>query len=65
MERFFQILSDEKGEELEYNQPSELCIRCPYIMKGYLNDKEGTNKCIDSEGWLRTGDLATVDKSGG
>jgi acyl-CoA synthetase (AMP-forming)/AMP-acid ligase II len=56
---------DEKGEELEYNQPGELCIRCPYIMKGYLNDKEGTNKCIDSEGWLRTGDLATVDKSGG
>ena len=56
---------DEKGEELEYNQPGELCIRGPNIMKGYLNDEEGTNKCIDSEGWLHTGDLATVDESGG
>ncbi|CAG8502211.1 17025_t:CDS:2, partial [Racocetra fulgida] len=29
---------------------------------GYLNNQEATNKCIDKDGWFRTGDVATVDK---
>ena len=33
-------------------------------MKGYLNNKEATDTCIDSEGWLHTGDIAIVDESG-
>jgi 4-coumarate--CoA ligase len=57
------ILS-EKGEELGYDQPGELCVRGPNIMKGYLNNKEATDTCIDSEGWLHTGDVLYVDKSG-
>ncbi|CAI2174849.1 6743_t:CDS:2 [Funneliformis geosporum] len=52
------------GEELGYNQPGELCIRGPTVMKSYLNNKAATDACIDPEGWLHTGDIATVDETG-
>ena len=51
----------EKGKECRYG---ELCIRGPNIMKGYLDNEKETNACIDSEGWLHTGDLVSIDKSG-
>jgi 4-coumarate--CoA ligase len=54
----------EDGEELGVDQLGELCVRGPNIMKGYLNNKEATDACIDNEGWLHTGDIVTVDKSG-
>ncbi len=54
----------ENGEELGYDQPGELYVRGPNVMKGYLNNKEATDACIDREGWFHTGDVAIVDKSG-
>ena len=33
-------------------------------MLGYLNQEELTNKTIDSDGWLHTGDVARVDNEG-
>jgi 4-coumarate--CoA ligase len=33
-------------------------------MKGYLNNAEATARTVDSEGWLRTGDIGTVDAEG-
>lgn len=44
--------------------PGELWVRGPFVMKGYLGDKESTSAILDSEGWLRTGDLCTIDKDG-
>ncbi|UZO21568.1 uncharacterized protein OCT59_013955 [Rhizophagus irregularis] len=54
----------EKGKELGYKQEGELCVRGPNIMKGYLNNKEATDACIDNEGWFHTGDIAKVDEFG-
>ncbi|QDS34435.1 AMP-binding protein [Brevibacillus brevis] len=42
----------------------ELCTRGYLVMKGYYNMPEETVKAIDQEGWLHTGDLATVDEEG-
>ena len=33
-------------------------------MKGYWNDAEKTRDAIDEAGWMRTGDLATMDEQG-
>lgn len=42
----------------------EFCVRGPLVMQGYLNNPEATNDTIDSEGWLHTGDLATITPDG-
>ncbi|KAF0434154.1 acetyl-CoA synthetase-like protein [Gigaspora margarita] len=57
------ILSED-GQELGYDEPGELCVRGPNVMKGYLNNKEATNAMIDNDGFLHTGDVALVDRQG-
>lgn len=42
----------------------ELCTRGYHVMKGYYNNPEATNEAIDEDGWLHTGDLATMDENG-
>ncbi|XP_059657733.1 4-coumarate--CoA ligase-like 9 isoform X2 [Cornus florida] len=42
----------------------ELWLRGPCIMKGYVDDEAATAAALDSEGWLRTGDLCYFDHEG-
>ncbi len=42
----------------------ELLVKGPNVMKGYHNNPEATAKTIDAEGWLHTGDLASIDVEG-
>jgi 4-coumarate--CoA ligase len=44
--------------------PGELLIRGPQVMKGYLNRPDATAEMLDDDGWLRTGDVATVTQEG-
>ncbi|CAG8822160.1 14036_t:CDS:2, partial [Cetraspora pellucida] len=57
------ILSDD-GHELGPNDPGELCIRGPTVMKGYLKNKDATDAAFDKDGFLHTGDIAYVDNQG-
>ncbi|MEV8249294.1 AMP-binding protein [Microbacterium sp. NPDC076768] len=46
------------------SEPGELWVRGPQVMKGYLNRPDATAEMLDDEGWLHTGDVATVTADG-
>ncbi|WP_433757562.1 FadD3 family acyl-CoA ligase [Nocardia sp. CA-135398] len=50
--------------ELRLNEQGEVLLRGPNVMLGYLNDPESTAETIDTEGWLHTGDIGTIDERG-
>ncbi len=49
------------GEIVPRGTPGELCTRGYLVMKGYFKNAEATGKSIDEDGWLHSGDLATMD----
>ena len=55
---------DEAGRTVAPGERGELCTRGYSVMQGYWNDEEKTAEAIDAEGWMHTGDLATLDESG-
>ncbi len=50
--------------ELRIAEDGELLVRGPLVMKGYRNEPEKTADTIDAEGWLHTGDIASIDADG-
>jgi len=53
--------SETIDEETGKKRPSgELCVRGPIIFKGYFRDIEKTKEAIDEDGWLHSGDIATI-----
>ncbi len=53
-----------EGMELRVADDGELLVRGYNVMKGYLDDPVATAEAIDIDGWLHTGDLATIDGDG-
>ncbi|KAG5049501.1 hypothetical protein JHK85_010604 [Glycine max] len=58
------VVDIETGKPLPPQKEGELWFKSPTIMKGYLGNLEATSATIDSEGWLRTGDLGYIDENG-
>ncbi len=57
-------IRDDDGGELAMGERGELCIRGPQVMKGYWQRDEATAETFHADGFLRTGDIATVDEAG-
>lgn len=49
------IVDPDTGEELGKNQPGEIWMRGPNVMKGYINNKQATDDTIDKDGWVHSG----------
>ena len=58
------IVDPETGSTVERGDSGELCTRGYSVMIGYWNDPDRTAEAIDAEGWMHTGDLATMDQEG-
>lgn len=56
-------LIDDDGDEVPAGEPGELCVKGPQVMLGYWQRPEATDE-IMHDGWLRTGDIATMDEEG-
>jgi acyl-CoA synthetase (AMP-forming)/AMP-acid ligase II len=57
------IVDPETGRDCEPDQPGEVWVKGPQVMIGYHNRPEATAAMVQ-DGWLRTGDLGTVDVDG-
>ena len=58
------IADPETGQVVGPGVQGELQARSSMVMRGYYNLPDATASAIDEEGWLHTGDLATVDDDG-
>lgn len=52
------------GMETRIGDDDELLVRGDFVTLGYLDDPEATAAAIDSDGWLHTGDVGTLDADG-
>jgi long-chain acyl-CoA synthetase len=57
------MCADENGSEVPIGEPGEILARGPQIMLGYWQRPEESNAAL-KDGWLRTGDIATMDSDG-
>jgi long-chain acyl-CoA synthetase len=57
-------IRDESGKQVKQGHEGEICVRGRIVMKGYLNDPEGTRSAFWDRGWYRSGDVGLVDPDG-
>ncbi|MHB9004180.1 MAG: AMP-binding protein [Coriobacteriia bacterium] len=58
------VVDPETGEDCAPGVPGEFLCRGYNIMKGYYQMPEATAAAVDSDGWLHSGDVGTVDEHG-
>nr|ALV86637.1 AMP-binding domain protein [uncultured bacterium 50] len=58
------IANPDTGETCDYGETGEFQTRGYSVMLGYWNDEKKTQDSITPDGWMRTGDLATMDEQG-
>jgi fatty-acyl-CoA synthase len=58
------IRSPHNNSVLQLGEVGEICARSYAVMIGYNDNPEATAAAIDSDGWLHTGDLGTMDAQG-
>src|SRR3954471_17369987 len=55
---------DGDGKEVPQGEVGEILIKGAVVMRSYWNREDATAETLDSDGWLHSGDMATVDEDG-
>lgn len=58
------VEEEDRSKALPPGKIGVLCLRSFHNFDGYLNDQDRTDKALDAEGWIYTGDLAVCDEEG-
>ncbi|KAI7764290.1 hypothetical protein LZL87_012978 [Fusarium oxysporum] len=57
------IVAD-NGSQVGYDEEGEALVRGPNIFKGYYKDESASQQAFDEMGWMKTGDIVTIQSSG-
>jgi len=57
-------IRDDQGNELGFDEPGEVCIKGPQVMKGYWNKPDETANVLTDDGWFATGDVGIINQQG-
>jgi long-chain acyl-CoA synthetase len=55
---------NEEGKEVPLGEAGELAVKGPQVMRGYWRHPEETKKVFTKDGWLLTGDIASMNEKG-
>ncbi|KAB1663840.1 AMP-binding protein [Pseudoclavibacter sp. CFCC 13611] len=55
---------DNHGRVAAFEEPGDLYVRGPQVMKGYWEREDETAEVLDADGWLATGDVAVLHDNG-
>jgi len=58
------LLDTDTGKEVALGEPGEICVKGPQVMVGYFNRPDETQKTIDADGYMHTGDVAVQEEDG-
>lgn len=57
-------ICDEEGNPLDLGEAGEICAKPQFKFQGYYNNPEKSQQAVDSDGFLKTGDIGYLDKDG-
>lgn len=57
-------ICDENYQSVELGTAGELLVKGPQVMQGYWNNSDETRQAFTDDGWLKTGDIAYMNKDG-
>ena len=55
---------DDSGDEVPTGEAGELCVKGPQVTQGYWQKAEETQALFTKDGWMRTGDIASISQQG-
>lgn len=58
------VVDVKSGATLPRGESGEVCFRGYHVMKGYYGDEAATRRTVDTNGWLHSGDLGSMDADG-
>ena len=57
-------IRDDDGKEVGFNEPGEVCIKGPQVMRGYWQRPDETAEALTEDGWFATGDIGVINEDG-